>query len=87
MACRSYGNNLDSLRHRRLNHRCLFDLSLLKGLEQAYGETTMNVLNGLIAVGMIAVAVVMAILTEGLLLPLSLPMLVYSLKLLGVNLQ
>lgn len=45
----------------------------------------MNYLNVLFAVAIIAAAVLMALFTDGLLLPASLPMMAYSLKLLGIE--
>lgn len=44
----------------------------------------MNIKNIAIAAGLIIAALVMALLTEGLFLPLSLPMLIFALQYLGV---
>jgi hypothetical protein len=49
------------------------------------GETeAMNIVNILLAIGIIGFAVVLALLTEGLFLPASLPMTVYALQMVGV---
>lgn len=44
----------------------------------------MNIVNILLAIGIIGFAVVLALLTEGLFLPASLPMTVYALQMVGV---
>jgi len=47
----------------------------------------MNWVTMALAIGIIAVAVLLAIFTEGLFLPASLPMTVYALKMLGVKME